>query len=186
MIRYDNMFLSIIVFFLLGYIILLWIRIKKAPNQNCLIRFLAALFLIILFTLIREASSSDVKCIFLPFSAFLSIWKSNWFGHGQYIFYALVGNLLLFIPLGLSLSFIEKTYRIFLISLLISLSVETIQFVLSLGTFEVDDIICNCIGGFTGAELGFHILGRKRGNYAVIGIYLAALGLVCLKSILFS
>ncbi|WP_353507056.1 MULTISPECIES: VanZ family protein [unclassified Bacillus (in: firmicutes)] len=73
-------------------------------------------------------------------------------------FYNTFGNVLLFLPLGIlvSLVFIDVKYlsQVIYLSLFISVSVETTQYITTLGVFDVDDIILNTLGSI----LGFMIL----------------------------
>lgn len=72
-------------------------------------------------------------------------------------FYNTLGNVLLFLPIGVFLSFrfpkISKVWSIITI-LLFSLVIEIIQYITQLGVLDVDDILLNTFGGF----LGFLIL----------------------------
>lgn len=72
----------------------------------------------------------------------------------------LVGNVVMFIPIGWLLPSIFKTQRNFLVFLLtcgmLVLSIELIQWLTLLGRFDIDDIILNMIGlllGFVGYGL---------------------------------
>jgi glycopeptide antibiotics resistance protein len=62
----------------------------------------------------------------------------------------LLGNLLLFMPMGLFLPSLLKfmyKWKVFILTLCIMLlAVEMIQLILQLGTFDIDDIILNFIG----------------------------------------
>lgn len=66
----------------------------------------------------------------------------------------LIGNILLFIPLGLLLPFAyaggKKWYKTVLIGFPISLLVETLQLITGRGYFDVDDIALNVIGTAVG------------------------------------
>lgn len=68
----------------------------------------------------------------------------------------LLMNVLLFVPFGLSLPFAlpEKwTCRALIsivISVVVSIYVETIQFIFRLGRAEIDDVIMNSLGGLSG------------------------------------
>lgn len=63
----------------------------------------------------------------------------------------LLGNIGLFLPLGIFLSFSKNSKQTTIRVLLFSLVAEIIQLILNLGTFDIDDIILNTIGGFIGA-----------------------------------
>ncbi len=64
----------------------------------------------------------------------------------------ILGNIILFIPFGVFVSYIMKTRKahpILIISLITSSVIEFTQ--LKIGrTFDIDDIILNVVGGFTG------------------------------------
>jgi glycopeptide antibiotics resistance protein len=64
-----------------------------------------------------------------------------------------LGNIAVFIPLGVYLMIFKKNKKIFINMIyvfLISLSVEIIQFIFSLGLSDIDDILLNCLGGLIG------------------------------------
>ncbi|WP_156289491.1 VanZ family protein [Oceanobacillus salinisoli] len=64
------------------------------------------------------------------------------------------GNILLFIPMGIFLPILSaKLMRLFstiVIILLLSCTIEIMQYATQLGVFNVDDIILNTLGGFLG------------------------------------
>lgn len=66
----------------------------------------------------------------------------------------IVGNVLAFAPFGFMLPLLNQRYRNFFLtiftSILFSLGVETVQLVLKVGIFDVDDIMMNTAGGFIG------------------------------------
>ena len=66
-----------------------------------------------------------------------------------------IGNIVGFVPAGFFLPIVsrrsKKWYNTFLICFLFSLSVETVQLVFKVGSFDVDDIMLNV----TGAVLGY-------------------------------
>ncbi len=79
-------------------------------------------------------------------------------------FYNLVGNVLLFMPMGFLMPFIVEEHRFFkvmIISFLISCSLELIQLVTLLGCFDVDDMILNVLGAILG-YLCFWILTMNK------------------------
>lgn len=68
----------------------------------------------------------------------------------------LVGNIALFIPLGIfaSLLFRKTAWRHILIgSALFSFVLETLQLILQVGSFDVDDILLNTLGVMLGYAL---------------------------------
>lgn len=69
----------------------------------------------------------------------------------------LFGNVAAFVPCGFFLPIISrrsrKWYNTILISFLFSLSVEIIQLVSKVGSFDVDDMLLNTLGGVIGFVL---------------------------------
>ncbi|WPP52919.1 VanZ family protein [Catalinimonas niigatensis] len=71
------------------------------------------------------------------------------------------GNILLFIPMGIILyEFLGKrnTFFYLISGFMLSLTVETLQFITRRGTFDIDDLIWNT----TGMVLGFWIWKKTR------------------------
>ena len=81
-------------------------------------------------------------------------------------FVNLVGNVLMFVPLGLGLSVVSKKARSFLgcilCAFLVILSAETIQLFTLLGYFDVDDLILNLIGVAMGYWLQVLFCSRSK------------------------
>ncbi|WP_394526422.1 VanZ family protein [Lacrimispora sp. JR3] len=69
----------------------------------------------------------------------------------------IVGNIAGFMPFGFFLPVISRRSRRFfntvLLSFLFSLTIETIQLVFKVGSFDVDDMILNTAGGILGYTL---------------------------------
>lgn len=69
----------------------------------------------------------------------------------------IIGNIAVFMPFGIIMPIIiserKRNKPIFIIlfgALLLALSVELIQYIMSVGVFDVDDVILNTIGAFVG------------------------------------
>ncbi len=75
------------------------------------------------------------------------------------------GNIAAFVPFGFFLPVFSKRCRRFgfvvLYSFELSLSVEIIQLVTKVGSFDVDDLILNTLGGICGYVI-YHIVQRLR------------------------
>ena len=86
--------------------------------------------------------------------------RGNW----RYFTYLFVGNLIWFAPAGLLVRLREgRLWQAALAGFLLSLAVETGQFVLGSGVSELDDLILNTAGallGFGLASAGFRLLRR--------------------------
>lgn len=65
-----------------------------------------------------------------------------------------VGNVVCFMPFGFILPLISerggKWYNTFLLSFLLSFSIELIQLIFKVGSFDVDDMFLNTLGGIAG------------------------------------
>lgn len=81
-------------------------------------------------------------------------------------FMNLYGNIAIFIPTGIIISLLVKKKWLLslIISFGISLSLECMQLFLSMGSFDVDDLILNTSGGVIGA--GIVVIG----SYIVRGV----------------
>lgn len=74
---------------------------------------------------------------------------------GSMLFTNLIGNTLIFIPLGVFIAELSRSrgglgIKIFVFSLLLSLFFEGNQFFLGIGIFDVDDLLLNTVGGMIG------------------------------------
>ena len=76
-----------------------------------------------------------------------------------------VGNVCVFVPFGVFLPMLFKKCQNFisvlLLSFELSLVVEIVQLVTRVGSFDVDDLLLNTIGGILG-YITYRILNRKR------------------------
>lgn len=86
----------------------------------------------------------------------------------QYTTENLVGNILLFFPMGIFLPLLFNRIKNFTavvaVSSVVSLCFESVQLITALGTFDVDDILLNVIGaafGFGTLILFAALLGKK-------------------------
>lgn len=79
----------------------------------------------------------------------------------------LVGNVLAFIPLGVFIPVLtgNKLFsgvKVFMLSLLLSLSYEVTQLLTGMGVFDVDDLMLNTLGGFIGYIVFTIAIGLKK------------------------
>ena len=89
----------------------------------------------------------------IPFREIERFWKYRE-ELGIHSFYNLIGNMLLFAPAGFFIPILCEGKKGFLftvcITLQMSLTVEILQLVFRVGTFDVDDLILNTLGGIIG------------------------------------
>ena len=86
-------------------------------------------------------------------------------GHWFDFIYLFFGNIVWFIPWGLFFCvFLKKSACISILSgMLLSISIEVVQFVFAVGDAEIDDVVLNTIGVAIGCLLGFifHLRSSK-------------------------
>lgn len=79
-------------------------------------------------------------------------------------YYNIIGNILLFVPMGILLPTLSTKLKNFfpsiILIILFSLTVELLQYATQLGIFDVDDIILNALGGSIGFLI-FIIMKRR-------------------------
>lgn len=106
------------------------------------------IYLLLLYYLLLSTENASSGLNLVPFKEI----TRYQIGTTQF-FYNVIGNIVLFLPFGFFVSdFVKakKTHQILIVSILISLTAELIQFKIG-RAFDIDDIILNV----TGAILGF-------------------------------
>ena len=133
-------------------------EIKKKDYIFCILfgAYIAAVLWITLFSRL----GTERRSFLLPFHSYVEILKGN-----RQFLLENIGNVVLFIPLGVALQSIgvrDVKKAGFLASLLI----EVVQFTFALGTFECDDLIHNTLGAVIGAwcvgKIGGEIMLRSQ------------------------
>ncbi|OUP66991.1 hypothetical protein B5F13_01135 [Drancourtella sp. An177] len=120
--------------------------------------YLAAVLWITLFSRI----GSGYRGFLLPFTSYIEVFKGNWHSLEE-----IIENIILFMPLGMVLGAVKRWgwKGIIVIGLCSSLSIELLQAIFALGTFEFDDLIHNTIGTVVGCwiirKIGFRGEIRK-------------------------
>ena len=116
--------------------------------------YIAAVLWITLFSRL----GTERRSILLPFHSYVEILKGN----RQFLFEN-IGNVVLFIPLGVALQSIGVN-DVKKAGFFASLLIEVLQFTFALGTFECDDLIHNTLGVVIGAWCVGKIGGEIRLN----------------------
>jgi len=105
-----------------------------------------ALYAIILFALVFLKSNTRAVNL-VPFRFI----KDYWMDQQPLGISNIAGNILMFIPMGIFFSMIEKHYGKALLSILaVSICIEVLQFVFIRGISDIDDLILNSVGGLIG------------------------------------
>jgi glycopeptide antibiotics resistance protein len=133
-------------------------------KRNIFLRFSAVFYFTVLLYIVffarrrRHVINFREKINLEPF-----LEKVNYISHPiavgtQYDFYSnLIGNIILFIPFSFAFCWLtNKQYSnqfLFLVIVLTSLVIETLQYVFNKGVADIDDVILNSLGDFLGLLL---------------------------------
>lgn len=129
----------------------------------CYIVFLIKLLLLSRVSLLELFNSERTlsrSINLIPFHSIMEYISGGSANIRKFAFSNVVGNIVIFIPLGVYLSLLKKNKRVttnLLFIFLVSLFVEVIQGLLGIGAADIDDIILNCLGGLIGI-LGYKFL----------------------------
>ena len=148
-----------------GIIVLLWGWLNWKLNKSRVWKYFNGVLtivytaLIVYFTLIsRNAFVNEVSLI--PFSSFFQAQVESEMYRSMFM------NVMLFVPLGVTLSsFGRKKYNIKIIlayTISLSILIESGQYVFHLGRCETDDVIMNTLGAVLGSTSYF--LGKWLNN----------------------
>lgn len=73
-----------------------------------------------------------------------------------------INNIWLFVPFGAGFYTIFRKKRVWIVSLLLSILIESIQYFTGLGIAELDDIFGNTFGGIIGVLIAYGLLNRRK------------------------
>mgnify|MGYP001027468016 CR=1 FL=1 len=122
---------------------------KKIKHNHTLLMIVLGVYILILFAFLFLKARSFQSVSLIPFRTI-----TDYLSYGGFLsFINVLGNIVLFIPLGIYLMFFNHNKRICLNTLwvvLISMAVEILQYVFKVGATDIDDIILNGLGGFLG------------------------------------
>ena len=112
-----------------------------------------ALYLVILFGLLFMKAHSLSSINIVPFHSISIILFSDNPVLRAFAFSNVIGNIVLFVPLGVYLPLFigeKNILKNVLWIILISVLVEILQFIFKVGVSDIDDVILNGFGGFIG------------------------------------
>ncbi|WP_345451179.1 VanZ family protein [Arthrobacter gyeryongensis] len=142
---------------------------KRAKAETVAIFAVFALYAAFLLKLLlfSRAPGSERSINLIPFASIAEYAFSHSPGTERVAFANVVGNILIFIPLGVYASWLRHRAAarptMFTVAS-VSVAVEIIQGVFAVGASDIDDVILNCVGGLIGM-LAFWLLSailRKR------------------------
>ncbi len=144
-------------------LIYIYMKLKKMSNKNIsLCLFGVYLFILVWTVLFKGQISLDHigryhNINLIPFAGSIRV-------NGKIDFLEIFANVFVFIPLGLFLSE-EKKLSIsihILIIILVSTTMEILQYILWIGVTDITDIIGNTIGGVLGIVLYIFIVNKAK------------------------
>ncbi|MBU3105490.1 VanZ family protein [Clostridium gasigenes] len=163
-------------------------RIKTVFLYGVFICYILLLIKILFLSRISHLEHRSINLI--PFYSILEYISGSSANIKAFAFSNVVGNIVIFIPLGTYFSLFKNDKRVttnLLFIFIVSLFVEIIQGLLGIGVSDIDDIILNCLGGLIGI-LGYKfllfILRDEKKVHTAITI-LSAIGLPCILYYLF-
>jgi glycopeptide antibiotics resistance protein len=138
----------------------------------------AFVYISLLISLLFFKNREYISYNFLPFHEI----KRYLFAPGlptRLVLENLLGNIVLFIPLGIYLSLLfRRRFISLLLTATLSAAAELIQLHFALGSCDVDDIILNTLGGALGIALYF-VLARLLNNEKRLRCVIAVLAALC-------
>lgn len=143
-----------------------------------------------LLDLFNSQRTLDRSINLIPFYSIKEYIFSNSATIKKFAFSNMVGNIVIFIPLGTYLSLFKNNKSVItnlLFIFIVSLFIEITQGLLGIGASDIDDIILNCLGGLVGI-LGYKFLLfilRDEKKVRVAITILSAIGLPVLLYLLF-
>ncbi len=137
--------------------------IKLLRSRFPHILFIIYLAVLFRLTVVRDSMLSGGffagKLSLSPFTAYRQLLSWGSYYHAAYLFF---GNIFWFVPLGL---YLKRQKWPFLPALfcgfLLSLTIEALQYLLSCGITETDDLILNTLGTALGFFLGLIFRSKK-------------------------
>lgn len=135
-------------------LLLAWSFLGAAfPKRIRVVAAVAALLSLtsILYATLFSRDPAAAELHLIPFSSFARA------AVRPEMYRSMLMNVFLFVPLGLSLPFVlrgstaKRIWLTVLIGFLLSMTIETIQYLFSLGLVETDDVLCNTLGAAVGS-----------------------------------
>lgn len=146
-------------------------RIKEIRYLKLILILLYIAFIFWFCVFSRNFSAYDVRP---PGWSFYNMWNYWW---ESFLLVQTIGNVLLYVPLGVLLVLYKQDISFKLVvsvGAVVCLSVELLQYTLSCGTFDFDDVINNIAGTIVGCEV-IKSVGNKRVSLRLVAVIAAYL-----------
>ena len=163
----------------IGALLCLWI-VQGNRRLPAVLLFASYVYELISLTILRQTPYPVHRSITEPFHSYRVILRGLITGWGLGLIFEVIGNVLIFLPLGLVLSRLlrgrRSVWTVLAIGLSCSLVIEAVQYFSYLGIFELDDLFHNTLGALLGFRLGNYLRRyRERRDEAGIQFVLGAL-----------
>ena len=163
----------------------------KGNRQLDLTRVLFAVYLLILVWILLFKMSFSIDELYKNRSINIIPFMGSVIVNGRIYISEIINNIVVFIPVGIYVCMLKKDWPILKkisVGFFISLGIEVLQFVLSIGATDITDLIGNTFGGIVGI-LVFYLFSKvfKNKTNAIINTLalIATILLIALISILF-
>ena len=117
------------------------------------------IYILLLFELVTNTDVQSYSHNFVPFKEILRYEIGS-----KHFYWNVVGNIMIFMPFGFFISLYlnsQKLNRPLIITFITSLTIELVQMFIG-RSFDVDDILLNCVGGVCGFLLFIGLSAIKR------------------------
>jgi glycopeptide antibiotics resistance protein len=126
----------------------------KAGTMLTLVLFALYLMLLLKLTVFRGSNTGAHGINLIPFVTISEYLQYMADGNRKIGVINILGNLMIFLPLGYMTALLfpsmRKLHKILVLSIAFSLSIEFFQFVFACGSTDIDDVILNTLGGMIG------------------------------------
>ncbi len=140
---------------------------KISPAVTAL--FIIYCLILLRLTVFRDGFSFDTSAlfkngsvVFMPASTYVMMYKNGAYG---LVAYNLLGNIIMFIPLGFYAKYASpkmKIQTLFFMGIACSFCIELAQFALGTGVSDIDDIILNTLGVILGGAFCGNKSAKRR------------------------
>lgn len=114
-------------------------------------------FILLFFLLFRKKAAGSFQSVnLIPFHSISAYLFSDDMISRAFALSNLLGNIAIFIPMGVYLPLLIRRKSIFVNTVcvaLISAVVEVLQYIFAVGSADIDDVILNTVGGLIGVSL---------------------------------
>ena len=134
---------------------------NRQMNKKLLIIYLIVILYMTIFNRNPYSSRNAWLRIFTTYRHFFKI---------EYLRREILNNIILFIPLGTIVAKLWPRWRMVIVPVIVSVTIELLQFITKRGWMETDDVISNSIGGligFAAVMLWLHAESALRKKYSL-------------------